>query len=128
MDLFIWGKSNVLFARYLAFNAFDKFKIFTNFKTCDVIIVIMCIRKYTFDYSFRILGNVKMKFGQTVEQLMANISNLFLALLMSLNTSSLSFHNFGKIATCSDLWILSGWCLLFLIILVHLYKLVMMNF
>ena len=64
---------------------------------------LMYIRKYTFDYSFRILGNDKMKFGQIVEQLMANISNLFLALLICLNTSSLSFHNFGKIATCSDL-------------------------
>ena len=48
----------------------------TNFKISDVTIGIFANRSYTFDWFFRILGSIKIKFGQIIVQLMANISNL----------------------------------------------------
>ena len=62
----------MLFSRYLVF-CFDKS---TNFKICDVIIGILANRSYAFDCFFKILGSIKIKFGQIIVKRTAIISNL----------------------------------------------------
>ena len=44
-------------------------------------LTLLHIRSETFDYFFRILRNIEMKFEQKKVQLTTNISNSFLALL-----------------------------------------------
>ena len=62
-----------------------------------------------------------MKIGQALEQLMTNISNLFLALTWWLETSSRSFCDFDKITKSCDLVIFSTW-LLFLEFLIAQFQ------
>ena len=60
------------------FHAFCKSK---NFNFCGIIMgfAVLFDKIYTFDYFFRILGSIKIKLGQILLQLMANIFNSFLA-------------------------------------------------
>ena len=70
MNFFIWKKYDVLFSRYLDFCVFHES---TNFKIFDIVID----RSYTFDYFLKILHSIKIKFGQTIVQLMTDTFNLF---------------------------------------------------
>ena len=58
-----------------------------------------------------------MKFGQILVYCMANISNMFLAEFLRLETSSSLFYDFIKITIQQDLAIFSGWHIPFLIVL-----------
>ena len=69
----------------------------TNFEISDVIIDIT-IKRYTFDWFFKILESIKMKFSQTLQEPKANFSKWFLALLRRLETSFWSHYNFVKMA------------------------------
>ena len=63
-----------------------------------------------------------MKIGQALEQLMTNISNLFLALTWWLETSSRSFCDFDKITISCDLVIFSTWLLFLEFLIVQFQK------
>ena len=58
-----------------------------------------------------------MKFGQILVCCVANISNMFLAECLRLETSSRLFYDFIKITIQQDLAIFNGWHIPFLIVL-----------
>ena len=51
---------------------------------------------YTYAHFFWILSNIKMKFGQVLVCCIKNISNMFLAQSLRLETSSRPFYDFIK--------------------------------
>ena len=78
------------------FHAFCKS---TNFNFCGIIMsfAVLFDKIYTFDYFFRILGSIKIKLGQILLQLMANIFNSFLAPLWRLEISFKPFYGFDNV-------------------------------
>ena len=52
---------------------------------------------YTFTNFFGILTMIKMKFGQILMYLIANISNMFLVQCWGLETNSRSIYDFNEI-------------------------------
>ena len=82
-DFFI-GRKNVSISRSLCFCEIH------NYKICDV------TWSYTFTYFFWILSTIKMKLGQILVYLIANISNMFLTQYWRLETSSRSFYGFNE--------------------------------
>ena len=103
MNDFFIGRTNdnILFSRYRAFLFLanpETSKSMTSSQT------LLHIGSYTFDYLLRILGSIKMKFGQILLHFTTNMSNLFLAVLLILKTSSkafYAFYDFEKIAICN---------------------------
>ena len=92
---FIWQKTKTLFSRYLIFALLMNPQMS---KICDVILDITAYQQwYCFDCFFRILGNIKMKFGQIIVQITANIFSLSFAQLGRLETSFIFFCDFEKI-------------------------------
>ena len=92
---FIWQKTKTLFSRYLIFALLMNPQMS---KICDVILDITVYQQwYCFDCFFRILGNIKMKFGQIIVQITANIFSLSFAQLGRLETSFIFFCDFEKI-------------------------------
>ena len=112
MNFFIWRKNNFSFSRCLDFCIFGKS---TNLKICGVIIDIF--GSYTFAYFFWVLSTIKMKFGQILVYLIANISDIFFAHCWRLENSSTPFYDFNEMAIYQDLLVLSSWHLPFLIVL-----------
>ena len=51
---------------------------------------------YTYVYFFWVLSTIKIKFGQKLVCCMTNISNMFLAECLRLETSSRLFYDFNK--------------------------------
>ena len=64
---------------------------------CDALIDIS-VRSYNVDCFFRILGSIKMNFGQILVHFMTNISKSLLALLLRLKVSSKPFYDFERMA------------------------------
>ena len=92
---FIWQKTKILFSRYLIFALLMNSQMS---KICDVILDITAYQQwYCFDCFFRILGSIKMKFGQIIVQITANIFSLSFAQLGRLETSFTFFCDFEKI-------------------------------
>ena len=110
--IFYLLKNIVSFSESLCFGLIRKHQ---NSKT------LLHIRHYIFFCLFRILNSTKMKFGRILISATYDISNLFSALLLRLETSSRPFDDFHKMAIC-DLLIFSRWYLLFLIALVLIFK------
>ena len=72
-----------LFEEKIIFHSLD-FQVLsksTNFKVREVIMILLHMRRYTFDYFFRTLKSIKLKFGQMLMLLTGDIPNLFLAQL-----------------------------------------------
>ena len=88
----ILRKNYVWLSRYLHFCAFGEH---INFKICDVIVNVIAHYSYTFGSFFRILGTIKMKFGQIV-QLMKNIPTRFYHYCEDQKLVSGSFMNLVK--------------------------------
>ena len=89
----IWRKDNILFSRYLDFCAFLKS---TDFKICDIIIVITSSGISTSASFFWILSTLKKEFGQILVCCKTNTSNMFIAQDWRLETNSELFYDFIK--------------------------------
>ena len=115
MKFFIWNKNNVSFWRYLNFCIFVKF---TDFKICDVIINMALLNNgsYCSAYFFWIISPINTKFGQILVCCKTNISNMFLAQCLRLETSPMPFYDFIKMTIQWHLNIFNSWHFPFLIV------------
>ena len=105
-----------LFEEKTVFSSQDMVKVFVFFvapqtsKLTTSLQTLLQMRKYVFYFTW-ILLSIKMK----LDELMNNISNIFLVQFWSLETSSRPFHYFQKILISWGQFILSSWWLTILI-------------
>ena len=87
---------NFFIQNFVQLHRTDYISVTANFKVISSIILVFGM-SYTCHCFFRILGGIKMNFGQKLTQLKTNNSNLFLTLLCRLETISWPFHAFNNI-------------------------------
>ena len=90
--IFLFEEEIMFHLQYLDFRLFHECK---NSKICYVIMDMIASNSYTFECFFRALGGIKIKIGQVLLQLMANIFRLLLPILRRLETFR-RFYDFDK--------------------------------
>ena len=91
MNELIWRKNNISLSKILDFSVFDESR---SFKMSYFIKDTIAHLKLHLQLFIRGLGSIEMIYGQMLAQLVANISNLFLALLWRVEADSTPFYDF----------------------------------